>query len=390
MPALVALVGVPCCSSRSTPRRRRSRSPCTTARAASAWPSTPGRTPSTSRRCVARLPRRGRRHPGRRHRRRRRHRSRPFTGLRVGHRHGRAFGHALGIPVHGVCSLDALADRRGRAPGGVDDPRRDRRAPQGGLLGAYGRTATARWRSTEPAVTGPPTSPRTSRAADRRARAALYPDLFPRAARRTRSTSTPAGWLAWRPATGGVRRCRSSRSTCAVRTPSPRPSEVGREVMTPALRDARWTDLAELAALESDLFADDAWSAPTWWSELAGRPRRDYVVRRATPTAATVLGYAGLDLGGRGRRRHDHRGRPRAPGPRARAAAARRAGATGRPREARRTCSSRCGPTTPRARPLRRAPASSVIGVRRRYYQPGDVDAHVMRRSMHESGTGDA
>ncbi|MHA0285908.1 tRNA (adenosine(37)-N6)-threonylcarbamoyltransferase complex dimerization subunit type 1 TsaB [Mycobacterium sp. C3-094] len=33
----------------------------------------------------------------------------PFTGLRVGMATAAAFGHALGIPVHGVCSLDAIA-----------------------------------------------------------------------------------------------------------------------------------------------------------------------------------------------------------------------------------------------------------------------------------------
>ena len=32
----------------------------------------------------------------------------PFTGLRVGMASAAAFGHALGIPVHGVCSLDAI------------------------------------------------------------------------------------------------------------------------------------------------------------------------------------------------------------------------------------------------------------------------------------------
>lgn len=33
----------------------------------------------------------------------------PFTGLRVGMVSGAAFGDALSIPVHGVCSLDAIA-----------------------------------------------------------------------------------------------------------------------------------------------------------------------------------------------------------------------------------------------------------------------------------------
>lgn len=32
----------------------------------------------------------------------------PFTGLRVGMATAAAIGHALGVPVHGVCSLDAI------------------------------------------------------------------------------------------------------------------------------------------------------------------------------------------------------------------------------------------------------------------------------------------
>ncbi|WP_371328009.1 tRNA (adenosine(37)-N6)-threonylcarbamoyltransferase complex dimerization subunit type 1 TsaB [Mycobacterium sp. 1423905.2] len=32
----------------------------------------------------------------------------PFTGLRAGMATGAAYGHALGIPVYGVCSLDAI------------------------------------------------------------------------------------------------------------------------------------------------------------------------------------------------------------------------------------------------------------------------------------------
>ncbi|MDY6997738.1 MAG: tRNA (adenosine(37)-N6)-threonylcarbamoyltransferase complex dimerization subunit type 1 TsaB [Actinomycetota bacterium] len=33
----------------------------------------------------------------------------PFTGLRVGMATAAAFGHAIGVPVRGVCSLDAIA-----------------------------------------------------------------------------------------------------------------------------------------------------------------------------------------------------------------------------------------------------------------------------------------
>ncbi|MCP2627145.1 tRNA (adenosine(37)-N6)-threonylcarbamoyltransferase complex dimerization subunit type 1 TsaB [Mycolicibacterium smegmatis] len=38
----------------------------------------------------------------------------PFTGLRVGMASAAAFAHAIGVPVHGVCSLDAIGgDTRG-------------------------------------------------------------------------------------------------------------------------------------------------------------------------------------------------------------------------------------------------------------------------------------
>lgn len=40
----------------------------------------------------------------------------PFTGLRVGMASAAAFGHALGVPVYGVCSLDAIG---GGTAGGV-------------------------------------------------------------------------------------------------------------------------------------------------------------------------------------------------------------------------------------------------------------------------------
>jgi len=63
------------------------------------------------------------------------------------------------------------------------------------------------------------------------------------------------------------------------------------------LRDATWRDIPELARLDRELFGGDAWSEPTWWAELAARPRRDYVVT-VGGTPAVVAGYAGLDLVG--------------------------------------------------------------------------------------------
>ena len=66
-------------------------------------------------------------------------------------------------------------------------------------------------------------------------------------------------------------------------------------VVGPTLRELHWTDLPALAALERNLFAHDAWAEPTWWAELAGRPRREYLV---LTDSHGVLGYAGLDHGG--------------------------------------------------------------------------------------------
>ena len=43
----------------------------------------------------------------------------PFTGLRVGMATAAAYGHALGIPVHGVCSLDAIGIETAGTPGEV-------------------------------------------------------------------------------------------------------------------------------------------------------------------------------------------------------------------------------------------------------------------------------
>ena len=63
----------------------------------------------------------------------------PFTGLRVGMATAAAYGDALGIPVYGVCSLDAIAAVAVREKRDAVGPRRDRRATARGLLGALSR-----------------------------------------------------------------------------------------------------------------------------------------------------------------------------------------------------------------------------------------------------------
>lgn len=64
---------------------------------------------------------------------------------------------------------------------------------------------------------------------------------------------------------------------------------------TTTVREIRWQDLAHLADLEDDLFGSEAWSLASWWGELAGRPRREYLL---VEDEGGTLGYAGLDHGG--------------------------------------------------------------------------------------------
>lgn len=143
------------------------------------------------------------------------------------------------------------------------------------------------------------------------------------------------------------------------------------------LRAVEWTDLDTLAALELELFADDAWSVESWWSELAERPRRDYVV--AVDEAGGILGYAGLDLAGDVA---DVMTIATAPSAQGRGigrlllgeliARAVRHGADAVLLEVR--------ADNTRALDLYERNGFEVLSTRRRYYQPGDVDALVLRR----------
>ena len=165
--------------------------------------------------------------------------------------------------------------------------------------------------------------------------------------------------------------------------PTGAPGEAGAPVV---LRDVRWTDLATLAALETELFSDSAWSEGTWWAELAGRPRRDYVLLAGT--GGCVLGYAGLDHAGEvadvmtvavtpaargrglGRRLLDEL-----------EVRARAGGATYLLLDVRADNAA--------ARSLYERAGFEPLSIRRRYYQPGDVDALVLRKHLrHDADPG--
>ncbi len=145
------------------------------------------------------------------------------------------------------------------------------------------------------------------------------------------------------------------------------------------MRDLRWTDIEELVELEAELFGQDAWAEATWWSELAARPRRTYVV--AEGEHDEVLGYAGLDLGGEvadvmtmavaGAAQGQGVGRRLLDELVARAEADHAAYVMLEVR----------ADNAP-ARKLYETKGFEVLTVRRRYYQPGDVDALVMRLDL--------
>jgi ribosomal-protein-alanine N-acetyltransferase len=141
------------------------------------------------------------------------------------------------------------------------------------------------------------------------------------------------------------------------------------------LREMAWRDIPALAILEPDLFADDAWSEQTWWAELAGRPRRCYVVAEQD---GAVVGYAGVDRHGEVADVMTIAVAPVAQGRGMGSLllawlidAARSGGAEHLMLEVR--------ADNVAAQRLYSKAGFAMLTVRRRYYQPGDVDAHIMR-----------
>lgn len=68
--------------------------------------------------------------------------------------------------------------------------------------------------------------------------------------------------------------------------------------MTGRLLPVRWWDIAALAALELELFDGDAWSAETWWTELAQGQNRWYACVRLAERPDDIAGYAGAAVAG--------------------------------------------------------------------------------------------
>ncbi|MFJ3822817.1 ribosomal protein S18-alanine N-acetyltransferase [Streptomyces nodosus] len=160
--------------------------------------------------------------------------------------------------------------------------------------------------------------------------------------------------------------------------------------LTPALREMRWWDIDSVLDLEKDLFPEDAWSRGMFWSELAhsrgpGATRR-YVV---AVEGERVVGYAGLaaqgDLG-------DVQT----------IAVAREQWGTGLGgrllTELLRAATAfecaevmlECRVDNVRARKLYERFGFEPIGFRRGYYQPGNVDALVMRLTTAAPDSGSA
>lgn len=147
------------------------------------------------------------------------------------------------------------------------------------------------------------------------------------------------------------------------------------------MRDLHWTDIEPVTALERELFPDDAWTPASLWSELAARPRRSYVVEEDAEGA--VVGYAGVDLGGEVADVMTMAVAPRAQG-------------CGLGRRLLEELVTRAQADhaaylmlevradNEAARKLYDSRGFELMTVRRRYYQPGDVDAHVMRLTLRE------
>ncbi len=200
----------------------------------------------------------------------------PFTGLRVGMATAAAYGHALDIPVHGVCSLDAIGVQTTGGALVVTDARRRE---------VYWACYRDGARIQGPAVNAPAdVDPGAAEAvAGSPQHAALF-DL----PRRGPACPTPAGLVAsadWSAQPAPLVPLYLRRPDAKV--PNAAPITLG--PLTPA-------DAQRCAQLEACLFpGDDPWPAPAFVRELSSA-HNHYVAAR---TADALIGYAGISRLGR-------------------------------------------------------------------------------------------
>ncbi|MGW2561055.1 ribosomal protein S18-alanine N-acetyltransferase [Streptomyces sp. NPDC001514] len=152
------------------------------------------------------------------------------------------------------------------------------------------------------------------------------------------------------------------------------------------LREMRWWDIEPVLSLEHDLFPEDAWSPGMFWSELAHsrgpRATRRYVVAD-DPADGRIVGYAGLAAaGGLGDVQtiavaRDHWGTG--------------LGARLLTDLLQHATAFECDEVllevrvdNTRAQKLYERFGFEPIGFRRGYYQPGNIDALVMRLHVHD------
>ncbi|KUO21094.1 ribosomal protein S18-alanine N-acetyltransferase [Streptomyces dysideae] len=151
------------------------------------------------------------------------------------------------------------------------------------------------------------------------------------------------------------------------------------EPVTPRLREMRWWDIDPVLELEKDLFPEDAWSRGMFWSELA-HSRGTEATRRylVAEDGGQIVGYAGLAASGDLADiqtiavARDHWGTGL--GGRLLTELLRAATAF--------DCAEvmlECRIDNIRAQKLYERFGFEAIGFRRGYYQPGNVDALVMR-----------
>ena len=156
--------------------------------------------------------------------------------------------------------------------------------------------------------------------------------------------------------------------------------------MTGQLREMRWWDIDPVLELEKDLFPEDAWSRGMFWSELA-HSRGSEATRRylVAEDAGRIVGYAGLASSGELADVQT-------------IAVARDQQGTGLgallltellKAATAFECSEvmlECRVDNVRAQKLYERFGFEPIGFRRGYYQPGNVDALVMRLSTAPDG----